>query len=127
MEAKSHFSPVTPASRAKKRKRKTAKHGGLKRRTEPPHGGEKNTSLPASQRTETEMRLLVMVRASRASRAATGSSDKRSSRVLVVNILAPAGWMIVLVGNCVEATLEGEDDWRRLMLAAESSNAVVNK
>ncbi len=67
----------------------------------------------------------MIVGASWASRAARGSLVKRSSRVLVVNILAPAGWMIVLVGNCVAATVDGDDDWRRLTFAAESSKAVV--
>ena len=47
--------------------------------------------------------------------------------MLVVNIFASAGWMIVLVGNCVAATVEGDDDWRRLTLAAESMSVVVIK
>ena len=45
--------------------------------------------------------------------------------MLVVNMFVPAGWMIVLVGKCVAATVEGDDDWRRLTLAAEFTSAVV--
>ena len=45
----------------------------------------------------------------------------------MVTILAPSGWMIVLVGNCVAATLEGEDGLRRLTLVAEATNVMVSK
>lgn len=69
----------------------------------------------------------MSVGAACASRADFGSFVKRSSNVLVVNILAPAGWIIVLDGNCVVAIVEGAVGVKRETFAAESTKAVVSK
>ena len=69
----------------------------------------------------------MIVGASWASRAALGSLLRRSSNVLVVNILAPAGWMMVFVGNCAVAMVDGAEDFSRVTFAAESTSAVVSR
>ena len=60
-------------------------------------------------------------------KAALGSLLRRSSNVLVVNILAPAGWMMVFVGNCAVAMVDGAEDFSRVTFAAESTSAVVSR
>ena len=85
------------------------------------------TSQPASHSTETESKLLVNVGASCASRAALGSLFKRSSNVFVVNIFAPAGWMIDFVGSWMAAFLAGAVDIMSDTFAAESTNAVLSR
>jgi len=62
-----------------------------------------------------------------ASRAAFGSLLRRSSKVVVVNILAPAGWMIVLEGSWRVATLDGAVGVSKETFAAESTNAVESR
>ena len=57
--------------------------------------------------------------------AALGSLASRSSIVLVVNILAPAGWRIVLVGSCVADSLAGAPLANNETFAAESTSVVV--
>ena len=82
------------------------------------------TSHPASQRTDTERRLFIMPGARWDSQAAFGSFESRSSNVLVVNILAPEGWRIVLVGSCGQFLLAGAPSESRDTFAAESTKAV---
>ena len=65
------------------------------------------TSHPASQRTDKDRRLLIIPGARWASRASLGSLVSRSSKVLDVNIRAPAGCMMVLVVNCGQLSLAG--------------------
>ena len=62
-----------------------------------------------------------------ASLAALGSLLMSSSSVLVVNIRAPAGWMIVLVGSWCFASFAGALVVSRDTFAAESTKAVVSK
>ena len=82
------------------------------------------TSHAASQRTDTERRLFIMPGARWASRAAFGSFGSRSSKVFVVNIRAPEGWMIVLVGSCGQFSLAGAPSTSRETFSAESTKAV---
>ena len=82
-------------------------------------------SHPASQRTDTDRRLLIMPGARWASRAAFGSFVSRSSKVLDVNIRAPAGWRMVLVGSCGQFSLAGAPSASSDIFAAESTKAVL--
>ena len=69
----------------------------------------------------------MIVGAQCASLAALGSLLISSSSVLVVNIRAPAGWMIVLVGNWFSDSFAGALVLRRETFAAESTKAVVSR
>ena len=60
-----------------------------------------------------------------ASRAAFGNLVSSSSSVLVVNMRAPAGWMIDFVGSWMSAKFDGAFGCRSDTFAAESTNAVV--
>ena len=71
----------------------------------------KKTSQPASHKTETERRLLVIEGVSWASWAALCNLFSKSSNVVVVNICAPADWMIVLVGSWVLLYLLEHLNW----------------
>ena len=66
-----------------------------------------HTSQTASQRTNTDNKLLMRPGAWFASLAALGSLYNRISEVLVMNIRAPESWIIVLVGNLGVNSLAG--------------------
>ena len=87
----------------------------------------KNTSHSVSHSTDTDRRLLMRFGARCASLAALCSLLRRRSNVLVVNILAPDGWRIVLVGSWMAASFSGAPSVAKDTLAAESTNAVVFK
>ena len=70
----------------------------------------KNTSHPASHRAATERRLLVRPGRWWARRALRGSAWRRRLTVLVDVILAPLGWMMVILTSVVIALLVGA--WR---------------
>ena len=68
---------------------------------------------------------MVIVGAAWASRAALGSLLRRRCKILVVNIRAPAGWMMVFVGNWTGASSDGAFGSRRVTFAPVSTSAVV--
>jgi len=67
---------------------------------------------------------LVIVGAAWASQAALGSLLRRRCKVLVVNIRAPAGWMMVFVGNWTGASSDGALGSRRVTFAPVLTSAV---
>ena len=73
------------------------------------------------------MRLLIIVGARCASLAFCGNFLRSSSNVMEVNILAPVGWRIVLVGIWSTALFAGASFASKDTLAPESSRAVVFK
>ena len=77
------------------------------------------TSHPASHKTDEDSILLIRPRAQWAFRAALGSLVSKSSKVLDVNIWVPAGWRMVLVGDCKQFSLAGAPSASSDTFAAE--------
>ena len=82
-------------------------------------------SQPASHRKDTNNRLLVIPGSQCAYLSAFGSLDNRISKVLVMNIWAPGGWRIVLVGNWGVNLLAGALSASSDTFATESTKAVL--
>ena len=88
------------------------------------HFSWNQTSHPESHRTDTDSRLLIRPGARWASRDTLGSLVSKISKVLNVNIQSPAGWRMVLVGNCKQLSLAGAPSASSDTFAAESTKAV---
>ena len=88
------------------------------------HFSWNQTSHPESHRTDTDSRLLIRPGARWASWAALGSLVSKSYKVWDVNIRSPAGWRMVLVGNCKQFSLAGAPSASSDTFAAESTKAV---
>ena len=82
-------------------------------------------SQQASHGTDTNNRLLMRPGDRCASLDDLGSLDNGNSKVLVVNIRAPEGWRIVLVGNWGVHLLEGALSARSDTSTAESTKAFL--